>query len=834
MKLICKDHLVSCTLILIVFFIGIPTVSNAEESGAIGIEEVVVTARRREETAQSVPIPITAMTGEEMRERAANDLTDISRITPNMDYQKSSSNRGAAQVFLRSIGQVNWSPTQDPKVGVYLDGVYLGRPQGAVFDIMDLERIEVLRGPQGTLFGRNTTAGLVHVITAKPTDEFEAQVQLGGGNDGQLNAGAVLNIPITDTLATRFSFQHRESDGYVKNNGADTDWNDENSQMFRGSALWTPTDSFDALLMFDYQRVREHPGLGTCEWAGPDNGADILDPSNSFGLQSAAFIFGVYDEIRNTCNDTSPYSSGENDPDKATTDSWGLNFTFNWDFDFATLTSITAYREMDDLNDSWGWASDKVGTASYLEVLGYGENPTDQISQEFRLTGGNENFDWVGGVYYFEEESTNTLNVPLFRGVTPPDCAVWPIYCFDLVPGAPQFGTLGDAVSGLQLFGSRIQAVNGKNSSVAAFGEVTWRFIENWSVTAGLRYTEDTRKFYRSQVLSPGVGAFQTDTAQLDPTLVCPRGGTLMDDTLAGISGPMTCFQEAKFDEVTPRVIFSYDASDNVMLYGGWSKGYSSGGFNQDVRMRPFKPELSDNWEIGMKSTLADSRVQLNLTGFFNNYKNQQITVGRTVDNQPTADLINAQKAELWGIEGDLQWVPAEGWLLMGSFGWIDGEYQEFTVVDNATGPPPDNEPIFTVRDLSDTTVVRGAPYTFSLSAAYTHYFNGGGDLTGQIGWAHRGRTYNTLETHDSSRQKAYGLMDGRLTWLLANGSTSLSLWGRNLLDKEYYPSAIDLTAGLSPDDPQVDGTGGQTTGTNTKYWGEPRRFGLELRHVFN
>jgi iron complex outermembrane receptor protein len=235
-----------------------------------------------------------------------------------------------------------------------------------------------------------------------------------------------------------------------------------------------------------------------------------------------------------------------------------------------------------------------------------------------------------------------------------------------------------------------------------------------------------------------------------------------------------------------------------------------------------------------MKSTLADSRVQLNLTGFFNNYKNQQITVGRTVDNQPTADLINAQKAELWGIEGDLQWVPAEGWLLMGSFGWIDGEYQEFTVVDNATGPPPDNEPIFTVRDLSDTTVVRGAPYTFSLSAAYTHYFNGGGDLTGQIGWAHRGRTYNTLETHDSSRQKAYGLMDGRLTWLLANGSTSLSLWGRNLLDKEYYPSAIDLTAGLSPDDPQVDGTGGQTTGTNTKYWGEPRRFGLELRHVFN
>jgi iron complex outermembrane receptor protein len=162
----------------------------------MGIEEIVVTARQREETAQSVPIPITAMSGEEMRDRVANDLTDVTRITPNMSYLKSASNRGTAQVFLRGIGQTNWAPTQDPKVGIYLDGVYLGRPQGAVFDIMDIERIEVLRGPQGTLFGRNTTAGMVHVITRKPTDEFEAQVQIGAGNDSQLNGGFVLNVPM--------------------------------------------------------------------------------------------------------------------------------------------------------------------------------------------------------------------------------------------------------------------------------------------------------------------------------------------------------------------------------------------------------------------------------------------------------------------------------------------------------------------------------------------------------------------------------------------------------------------------------------------------------------
>ena len=247
-----------------------------------------------------------------------------------------------------------------------------------------------------------------------------------------------------------------------------------------------------------------------------------------------------------------------------------MNLRFDWDLDFGTLTSITGYRDMDDKNDSWGWASDKVGTASYLEVLGFGDNPSEQFSQEFRIAGGNDSIDWVGGVYYFEEKSTNTLEVPLFRGVTPPDCAVWPIYCLDLGPA----GTLGSFASGLQFFGSRIQAVEAENSSVAVFGEVTWRFMQDWSVTAGMRYTEDTREFHRSQVLAAGVGAFQTSTAQLDPGLICPDGSSPSIDQLAGISGPMTCYTDADFSQVTPRVIFSYDVSDTVMLYGGWSKGW--------------------------------------------------------------------------------------------------------------------------------------------------------------------------------------------------------------------------------------------------------------------
>ena len=660
------------------------TVAQVAQEGAAVIEEVVVTARRREETAQEVPIPIVAMSGEELADRVANDLTDLTRLTPNMDFVKSGSNRGTAQVFLRGIGQVNWAPTQDPKIGIYLDGVYLGRPQGSVFDLLDVERVEVLRGPQGTLFGRNTTAGLVHVITKKPNlEQFEGEVRVGGGNDGQVNGGFVLNFPVTDTFGLRMSAQHRESDGYVGNRGSGSDWNDENSQNARLSALWVPTDRFDAQLTFDYQRVREHPGLGSCEWSGPDDGAAIwqefrtsqfeqfIDPNAplKLGLQTAAYALGVYDEIRAACNGTSAFSSGENDPDKAEVDAWGGNLTLNFDFGAATLTSITSYRDMDDLNDSWGWASDRIGTPSYLEVLGFGDNPSEQFSQEFRISGSTETLDWVGGVYYFDEESTNILDVPILRGVPIPTPAEWPVFYEDFIPGLPQFGTVGGFMSLIfQTFGSRIQRLHGENESRAVFGEVTWRFAEDWSVTAGVRYSEDDRKFVRSQVLSARI---------LDPTLLCPdpaQGGALglapANDSLAGVTGPMTCTVEEEFDEITPRVIFSYDVSDSVMLYGGWSKGYSSGGFNQDVRSRPFDPEISDNFEFGIKSVFADGQALVNLTGFYNIYENQQITVGRTVDNQPTADLINAQEANLWGLEGEFRWLATENLMFMGTFGW--------------------------------------------------------------------------------------------------------------------------------------------------------------------
>lgn len=769
------------------------------------IEEVVVTARRREETVQTVPIPVTALGGDELRDRVAEDLRDLTRLTPNLDFQRSASNKNTSQIFLRGIGQVNWAPTQDPKIGTYMNGVYLGRAQGGVFDLMDIERVEVLRGPQGTLFGRNTTAGLVHVISNRPTDQFDYALTGGGGVDGILKAEAMVNMPLSDTLAMRFAVLHRQSDGYVENTATDELWNDENAQHLRWSLRATPSDRATSDLIIDYQRAREKPGLGSCEWAEPDIGAT----STAF-LPSMAFVLGVYDEIRDTCNATTPYRSSENDPAVSNVDAWSVTLDANYDLGWADLTSIMAYRSVEDQNSSWGWASDTVGTASFLEVIDNEPNEASQWSVEFRLAGVgmDDALNWEVGVYMFGEEAVNDLDVPLFRDVALPSCTQWPVFCLP-VPNSPIPLTLGLIAAGVQAAGSRHQVVDASNTSQAVFGEVTWEFMEDWSLTAGARLTQDGREFERTELTYPArtAGAFTAADR-------CPDGTPPVDGT--------TCFEEQDFSEVTPRVILSWQATEDLMAYAGWTRGYSSGGFNQDVRMRPFEPELSGNWEGGFKSLWLDNRFLFNLTLFHNTYENQQITVGRLVDGNPTADLINAQQATLQGVEGTFRAELPANWHLQGNFGVMSGGYDEFTVEDNQVVIDPDTgltvEQTIT-RDLKDTEVVRGPDHTYSVALGKTLIFGDGATLTGQVGWSFRGRSYNTLETFPSSRQGKYGLMDATLAWFSADGKYSIALWGSNLLDRVYYNAAIDLTNGPS------------RSGTNTKYWGEPRRFGLEFTY---
>ena len=760
-----------------------------EEQVTSGIEEVVVTARRREETAQSVPIPISALSGDRLESRGITEIQNVEQLTPNMSFNESVVARGTAQVFLRGIGQINWGPTQDPKVGIYVDGVYLGRPQGSIFDFIDIDRVEVLRGPQGTLFGRNTTAGLVHVITKKPDSVFDAKVRGGVGNAGQISADAMVNFPlIDDVLAARFAFQMRKDDGWMKDD-AGREWNTTDSRTLRGTLLWTPSDTVEVSLGGEFYRARETGGLADCE--------ELL--GGPAGINFLPLIFGAYDELAAACApDDNPYRSNDNDENGLFVDTDAVTLTVTWDFADMTLTSISAWRDMSELNESWGWGSDFYGGPSYhLEVLQDEPSLYDQLSHEFRLEGSafSDRMTWITGVYGFTENAQGNVWVPFMRGLMPPTDPA----------EAPLWELLGPIALGAQENISRRQQTDATNKSWAVFGEATLDITEAWSVTAGIRWTKDTRQFKRSQ---------WTSDFGFDLFYGCP--GNIGPD---GIALRSYCKQEVDFSQSTPRVIANYNFTDDIMAYLSFSRGYSSGGMNGDVRMRPYAPEISDNWEVGMKSQWFERRLQLNVTVFQNDYENQQITIGRVVDGQPTADQINAQAATLEGVEVELLATPAEGWFITGTYGYLDGDYDEFTVIDN-TFDPITFEETRVVRDLSNISFIGFTPNrSWNLSVAKEFYLDNAGSMTAQVGYNYRGPYYAAAALTRLRRHRTdpLGLVDARLRWDMANGRTSVSLWGTNMTDEEYYRGAQDL----------VD------LGILLYYWAQPRRFGLTVEHRF-
>ena len=794
--------------------LGISVPASAQNDAADRIfEEVVVTARQREERAQTVPIPITALSAEQLVTRNLMEVRDLEKLSPNTSIDYSAVNGNAIQVFIRGIGQTNWAATQDPKIGMYVDGVYFSRPQGALVDFNDVERVEVLRGPQGTLFGRNTTAGLIHIINNRPsTDGFESDITLGAGNDGQSNYGLVVNAPLSENWAARLALSGQQADGVMINSFTGKDRGNEDSTNAR-FALRYQGDKLDAQLSYTNFEADERGPLGSCTWHATDDPFVALGRG---GVLSLATIFGTFDSVRENCIGTTRDVSIDTTNDeniRADVDNVVLNLSY--DFGSLTLDSITSKRDIEHFSGTWGWVMGNGPGSNMLEILNnYGD--TEAMSQEIRLSGVSDSVEWVVGAYWFEEETDESLDVPLFRDVMAPDPAVWPL--FYAPDGAG--GTLGAAALGAQLYGSRSQTYDVTNENQAFFAEVTFSLNEKWDLTVGARRTNDDRDFTRIQTLFNG---------QPDPFYFCP--GMSVVELAPGVvaAGSDRCRQTVSYSKTTPRVIASYQASDDVMFYGSYSLGYSSGGFNQDTRMRPYLPETADNYEFGMKSDLLDGRMRFNATVFHNEYKNQQLTVGRLVDGQPTADLINAQQATLSGVEIETMARLSDSLTFTATMGYIRGDYDEFTVMDNVTVVSGDGSLSSqeVERDLSDTEFGSGPSYSFDLGLMHNMSLGDSGEVMTSIGATFKDATDYTLNNTPSSQQPSYWVVDGRMTWFMANDKTSVSLWVNNLFDKDYVTTMLDQAGDI-----QIGGID-QGLGMAASYWGEPRRYGLELKHRF-
>jgi len=598
----------------------------------------------------------------------------------------------------------------------------------------------------------------------------------------------------------------KETDGFIINMATGDKQGNEDSQSMRASLMYTG-EIYDSRFTYDRFRSNELAMLGSCRFNLNKNGALVG------GFPALAFFMGTYDSMVSNCEATSKdYALDNNANQSASTATDSYTLTQNFDLSFADLTVISNHREIDNYNGTWGWNMGngphltRSGNSNLLDVI---NNPSDHSidSHEIRLSGDTGNLSWTVGAYIFEEDSVDSIDVPIFQGVNIPTQEQWAIpYLYGLIP----------TLVGTQTYGSRTQSSIVTNSNDAIYAEGTYAIDDQTDLTVGVRRSNDDREFTRVQTLVDG----SFDAGNNCPGMVFDANGFATSDR---------CTQEVDFSETTSRVILSHAYDADRMVFASYSKGYSSGGFNQDIRMRPFEPEISDNFEVGMKSTLRDGKLRLNVTGFHNSYENQQVTVGRIVNGQPTADLINAQEATLIGLELEMLAQLSEDWTMSLTWGHLDGQYDVFTVNDNVIDPVTLAESIV-VRDLSGTGFGAGddgVSNTFDVSFIHTASLPSGADVVSQIGMSRYDSSYNTLLNVPSSLAPAYNLVDGRVTWNFADGSNSLTLWGTNLLDKDYIVGMLHQGGDL-----EVGGVD-FSLGMIADYWGQPRRLGLEWRKNF-
>lgn len=718
--------------------------SKAELRLGRGIEEVVVTARKRAEPLQNVPIAITAFSGADLEVRSVETVGDVARFTPNFTFDRGahgSSGTLATSIYIRGVGQNDYLSTADPGVGIYIDEVYYGRTFGSVMDAVDLDRIEVLRGPQGTLFGRNTIGGAISLTSAMPTGEFGGYTQMEFGRFNERNVKASLDIPIVaEQLAAKLSVSQQTRDGYVKSSYDGKDYDDVDSFVGRGILRWTPSDSFRSTTIVDTSR-REEIGTGyhllavdeehdlIAFYSDPDACASCaLGPLSSYIAPAGSDRIASFDHPI-VIDSGFPTSAGNSE-------GFGASQTFAWDVSSAiTLTSITGYRDMQTLV-----SYDDDGTPVALSA-GAGRTRQHQFSQEVRVNGSSfaERLKWVAGLYYFDE-------------------------------GIRDFSEVRFAMENVDwAFNSYWESLI-HNQSKAAYVDATLRLTDTWSVSGGIRYNRDEKDF--------------TMLANLEP--------------LAGfdwIEPPQSL--DGTWNSTTPRISLEFKPNDDLLFYGSISKGFKSGGINSflftEEDLLRYDPEKNTAYELGMKSDWLDQRLRVNVAAFTSDYTGLQLR-GVVDDGQLGCEvafgcvrLINAAAAEITGAEIEMTTMPVTGLQLFLNAGYLN---VKFTEIDP------------TLQSLGVIDYDRKIPHTPKWSASGGIEYSlpvgsAGSELAVRADVSFRTKTYTEIDNSEHIAIDRNTLVNGRISYTLADGTWQFALSGLNLTDKRYIVQGADYLEGV-------------------------------------
>ena len=663
------------------------TTQNATESSGPGSGDIIVTAQRREQTLQQVPVAVSTVSAAQIEARGLNNVDQLTNIAPNLLITPGNSSSSSTQIAIRGSVTTNNTINYDPAVGLYLDGVYIGKASGSVFDIGDLERVEVLRGPQGTLFGRNTLAGAISFITRKPSDKFRLEGELSYGNYQYFGGRGVVNVPITDNLFVKGAgtFQLREGftklvPGNVFPIQATGRVDDRNRYSVLGQVRWEVSDRLAIDYSYDRSQTREHPmvalaGVGRVGAGDPGFDLDellaetglgtgnIFDPlsPNYSGLPLADFVVPGDNRPKRLAIDQRPTDNSR---------VYGHALNIAYDFGQATLRSITAYR---NVRVRQGPLAQDIDGSPFPIALGGFNTDYDQTSQELQLAGGlfDDRLSYVVGGFYFEDDAKADNAQSYFVGST--------------------------------ILDTRIML---KSRAYALYGQADFKATDRFTVTGGLRWNSERKtvgRLYR----------------------VVASDGFVFDPPLTIIDIDYDDKVRKTFSNVSPTAILAYQLADDLNLYAKYSVGFRSGNFNgdagpsnsgppdADVR-QPYAPEKNESIEVGFKSRFFDRRVTLNVAAFYNTEKNKQ--VASFVSEQAASTINrNAGKARVRGIEAELDAWPTQWLHLYGNIGLLRTKFLSYE--DVVTFGPEAG----TVVDVADNRYFAKAPRTTA---------SGGADVT--------------------------------------------------------------------------------------------------------
>lgn len=741
------------------------------------LEEIIVTARKTQESLQEVPIAVTVHTGDSLKDAGVTEFAQVASLTPNFDV-RSNSVRGefAADLTIRGQTSTTSDLTIDQAVGININGAPVTRGTNLFGNLFDIEQIEVLKGPQGTLFGKNTTGGLVIVTTTAPKlGENSGYVEATVGNFNQTDVEAVGNFAVGENAAFRVGAAVTSRDGFgvgALSDGSDSgfDLADDDEEFFRASFLYKPSDDFSLRINADTHDVDENGALSRALLPGaivPGVIFAALPPTTDEFLVGSNF-----DDGQLLPNSDSP---------AVTADETNINATIEANLGFANLTSITSYRDQD---------SETSLNFSPLGAIVIGQD-SELIAQEFRLSGATDKFTWQTGIFLSSEEG-NDRNNTVGRG--------------------------------------QITAVD--NSSVSVFAQGGFNLNERLSLTVGARYTDEEREVELIELGAVG-GSIAAARAALGVT-------TLSDGTVI-LNNGTTIENDADFDAVSWTVALDYKVSEDQLIYGSISRGFRSGGIDGDGNLATeVDPEFVVNAEIGYKGDFLNNTLRWNSAIWYSDYTDIQIQSFSVDDNVaagvPLAVLNNAAEADLYGFESEIEWLPTDNFVLRAGIGLTDGDFSEFTeprLVD------PTNPSLGLFQfDRSDEPI-GGPELQFNVTARYS--FDVAANTKGgfQLSYTYLDEqvlaapaVINQVNTQAANLQAAgmfigeesnFGVVDsidlvnGQLDFQIGE-SLNVALWGKNITDEEYFSAgfALEVFGGLAQ-----------------RTVGAPRQYGVTVRYDF-